>query len=63
MRPTVDITRCEGNGICAGVAPEIFTVNENDQAEVLEDDIPPSLEANARYAVMSCPVSALSIQE
>jgi ferredoxin len=61
MRVAVDLMRCEGHGLCADAAPELFTVDENGQSVVLATDgvVPPEQERVAAEAVHSCPVGAL----
>ena len=63
MRVLVDYTLCEGNLDCLDICPEIFAVNEANQAVLLLDEIPQYLEERARTAVKTCPRVALSIDE
>lgn len=34
MRVEVDLDRCEGNAICVGIDPDLFDLNDDEQAEV-----------------------------
>ncbi|MFA5886952.1 MAG: ferredoxin [Patescibacteria group bacterium] len=55
----VDQNKCIGCGMCASLCPEIFQMNLNGKAEVVnsqEND-------NALKASESCPVEAISIKK
>ena len=61
MKIIADYDRCEGHGLCADQAPDVFDLDdEGDLVHHFEDqDVPTSLEAAAVRAVDSCPVAAL----
>ncbi len=59
MRVEADYDACEANGICAGMVPEVFEVDDDDNLHILLSDIPSRLEQQVRYAVVSCPKLAL----
>ncbi len=61
MKVRVNPDRCVGNGICEAVAPELFIVEDDGQARLLVDDIPPAQHELATEAVQSCPAQALDI--
>ncbi|MGH3155968.1 MAG: ferredoxin [Streptosporangiaceae bacterium] len=63
MKVTVDGDLCEANAVCAGLVPEVFEVDEEDNLHILTADVPESLAAGVRHAVWRCPRGALSIQE
>ncbi|MCU1422852.1 MAG: hypothetical protein JWN36_2503 [Microbacteriaceae bacterium] len=64
MRVTVDPTKCEGFGICAGLAPQIFELDEWGYAAVTGgSEIPAELEAGVRRAAGACSVGAISVQD
>ncbi len=60
MRVVVDYDRCEGNGRCALVAPEVFEVPE-DQAVVRLERPGEELRAKVERAVRVCPRQAIRI--
>jgi ferredoxin len=60
MRVVVDRDRCEGNGICVGIAPELFQLDDDEYAFVTVDPIPADKEALAEQAIADCPRAALS---
>jgi ferredoxin len=62
MRIVVDHARCEGHGLCADVAPEVYDLDE-DAIVVLriEGEVPPELERKAEGGARVCPVAALRV--
>jgi len=63
MRIIVDRDLCEGNGVCAQVAPDVFQVGDDDQARVLVERPGEELRAKIVEAVRRCPRQALSIAD
>jgi ferredoxin len=61
MRVAVDADACEANGICAGLAPEVFDLDEDDDLHILVDQVPARLVSEVRHAVGSCPKTALRL--
>lgn len=61
MRVEHDKTRCEGHGVCAGLAPALFRLDEDGELILTykDNDIPSTYEQDATVAVNSCPVEAL----
>lgn len=63
MRVVVDRMLCESNAVCAGIAPEIFEVGDDDVLQVLIERPAESMRAKVQDAVRLCPKQALSIEE
>lgn len=63
MKVIVDRDLCEANAICAGLVPEVFDVDDNDELHILTDEVPPELADGVRRAVQSCPKTALRLAE
>lgn len=63
MRVVVDYNLCDGNGLCAAVAPELFELDDEDQLHVLDDRPGPSLWDLADQAAQACPKTAISIED
>lgn len=59
----VDWGLCESNGVCMGVDPEIFDLDDDDELHVLQDEVTPENEEHVREAVRQCPRQAISIAE
>jgi ferredoxin len=63
VRVIVDPTACEANGICAGLVPEVFDLDETDELHILVGEIPDRFADGVRRAVGSCPKTALRLVE
>ncbi|NAS24613.1 ferredoxin [Herbidospora sp. NEAU-GS84] len=59
----VDYLVCEANGVCVGLAPEVFDLDDDDNLHVLLEEPPADLLDRVRHAVRSCPKAALSLEE
>ncbi|GII66684.1 ferredoxin [Sphaerisporangium krabiense] len=64
MKITVDRNLCDGNGVCMGIAPDVFDIDD-DLTLHIADEIPddPEVHAQVRQSVTSCPVLALTLVE
>jgi ferredoxin len=64
MRIKLDREACQGHGLCAMYAEELFAIDAADgRAIVVLDPVPPPLEDRARRTVRVCPEVAISIDE
>jgi len=63
MRVIVDLQRCEANGLCMGVAPEVFELTDDDELILLQEHPDESLRSAVVAAVHQCPRQAISIEE
>lgn len=61
MRIDADRGRCEGHGLCADVAPEVFELDDDAVVVVLHETVPPELERKAAAGARVCPVAALKV--
>lgn len=59
----VDVELCEGNAVCANVAPEVFVVGDDDLARVKMEPVPETLRAKVETAVRRCPRQALTLKD
>jgi ferredoxin len=57
----VNFDRCESNGVCVGLAPEVFELRDDDFLYVLEEAPPDELRGAVEQAVLQCPKQAISI--
>ncbi|HEV7825259.1 MAG TPA: ferredoxin [Mycobacteriales bacterium] len=63
-RITVDHTRCQGAGLCALTAPEVFDQRDDDGTVVLLDPSPPeALHDAARRAEDLCPNAVIRVAD
>ena len=63
MRIAVDRDLCEGNAVCMKVCPEVFTVDDDDQAKLLIEQPGEEYRDQIEAAVRRCPRQALAIQD
>ncbi len=63
MKVAVDRDRCEANGVCAGLAPAIFDLDDEDFLHIPTPEVPPAAADAVRRAVASCPKLALRLAE
>lgn len=61
MRVVVDWDRCESNGVCMEVVPEVFEVRDDDILYVLQAEPAAEYHERVRQAVERCPRQALSL--
>jgi ferredoxin len=63
VKVSVDRDACEANAVCAGLVPEVFEVDDEDELHILVSEVPPGLADAVRHAVNSCPKAALRLEE
>jgi ferredoxin len=63
VRVDVDRDACEANAVCAGLVPQVFEVDDDDNLHILVDEVPGQLADGVRHAVSSCPKAALRLAE
>lgn len=64
MKIAVDRDKCVSLGICEGLAPDLFVLNDDGELEVDEStQVPTDRLEQVRSAVSGCPVNALSLVE
>ena len=63
MRIVIDRDTCESNGLCAGIAPALFEITDDDDLVVLNENPTGDDVERARKAAKSCPKQAITIYE
>lgn len=63
MKIAIDWNLCEGNGICAVEAPEVFELDDDDNLIVLVDEPADTQRERVDAAARSCPKRAISVEE
>jgi ferredoxin len=59
----VDFGLCESNGVCMGIIPEVFDLDDEDYLHVLQDEVTPENEQGVRESVRQCPRQAIFLKE
>jgi ferredoxin len=62
MKVSVDDDVCAAFGVCVITCPEVFKLGEHGYAEVIVDEVPPSLEHLVRKAEDECPSRAITVE-
>ncbi len=62
MRVTVDRDLCEANGVCAGLVPDVFDLDDDDYLHIRVAEVAESETAMVRQAVAACPKTALRLE-
>ena len=63
LKIVVDFDLCEGNALCVKAAPTVFSVDENDMLQILQDTVPEALRVAVETAERKCPKGAITIVE
>lgn len=64
MHVQVDDNLCQGYGVCAQIAPEIFELDDDGYAVVpAGTPVPEGMEEKVREAATACPAVAILISE
>lgn len=63
MKISVDLELCEANGVCMGVIPEVFDLDDNDHLTVLRPHTTADDEELIADAVRQCPRQAILLVE
>lgn len=63
MKVSADLNKCQGHGLCAMTAPEVFGSRDDGLVVVLREDVPDELAESALDAIEGCPEQALRVVE
>jgi ferredoxin len=63
VRVIVDFDRCDSNGLCADLAPEVFRVDDDDLLDVRTDRPDERLWPAVEAAARACPKLAISLAD
>lgn len=63
MKIKADFELCESNGVCVGMAPDVFDLDDDDYLVILEPEVPSDRREEMRQVVSSCPKAALQTED
>ena len=63
MKIIHDAVLCEAHGVCEGIAPELFELDDDDRLTIHDREPDESKRELVEQAVIRCPRQALSIQD
>ncbi|SEM19160.1 ferredoxin [Rhodococcus maanshanensis] len=62
MEVKVDRDRCEANGVCVGIAPDIFDLTDDDELVITQPGDDADAVAKMEESVAQCPRAALTLE-
>jgi ferredoxin len=63
MKVTVDMFRCDAHGVCVDACPEVFALDDDDDAvRVLNETPDQSLRDAVDQAAAICPKAAITVE-
>lgn len=63
MKVSVDPVQCEANGVCVGIAPEVFDLDDDEVLQVRPGDLVGEEAERVAQAVQFCPRNALRVSD
>ena len=63
MKIVVDFDKCDSNGVCCGVAPDLFELDDQNFLVIKQEEPGQDQRAKLEEAVRGCPTEAISIEE
>jgi len=59
----VDFDKCESNGLCMDLAPDVFEVRDDDFLYILNETPGDDRRADVDEAALRCPKQAISVED
>lgn len=63
MKVSVDPVLCEANGVCVGILPDVFDLDDDEVLQVRPGELADGEVEPARRSVAACPRNALRLVE
>ena len=63
MKINVDFDICESNGLCEGLAPDVFELDDDDFLQLKTEETTDENIEGVRRAVAACPRAAISLED
>ena len=61
MKINLDTDQCEANGVCVGIAPDVFELDDDDYLHIHGDEVADADRPAVQEAVAQCPKAALRL--
>lgn len=62
MKIVVDWDKCESHGQCEFAAPDVFSINDEGDLDVLEENPTESARVEVEEAARRCPTRAITVE-
>lgn len=63
MKIVVDFEKCDSNGVCCGVSPETFELDDQNFLVIKQETPDEEFRGAMEECVRSCPTGAISLEE
>jgi ferredoxin len=63
MKIRIDNEACTGHGRCYSLSPALFEPDDDGVGQVIDEEVPPEREVDARRAAASCPERAVILED
>jgi ferredoxin len=63
VKIVIDHELCEGNAVCEALAPDVFAVENDDQARLLTGELTEAQQHAVLQAAAGCPRLAISVSD
>lgn len=61
MKAMLEKEGCIACGLCASLCPEVFQMENDGKAGVIQEDVPDNVLGSAKEAEENCPVSVIAL--
>lgn len=63
MKIVVDFDKCDSNGVCCGIAPDLFELDDQNFLVIHDEEPGEEHRETLEEAVRSCPTGAIALQD
>lgn len=60
IKVNVDFERCDANGTCAALMPDVFQINDQGSLELLTDQVAADRSEELEEVILCCPLGAIT---
>ncbi len=62
MKIVVDFDKCDSNGVCCGIAPDLFELDDQNFLVIKQEEPGEDQRVTLEEAVRNCPTEAISVE-
>ena len=60
IKLNVDLQRCDANGTCAALMPDVFRIDQDGTLEQLRSEVEEAREDDLEEVILCCPMGAIT---